>query len=196
MGQSSAHSSNLQGIDMCEPVTIAMLAISAVSAAVSYTQAKSAADNQQKAIQANTEQQMKTLVTQQWQARGNAAEQMSARAKAAAVERGRLTVIGAETGLGGVNSNHIFNEADFNAGQDITSIQRNARNIQEQSSLQQRGITAQAQGQLNTISRPSALGAGLQIAAAGASAYGGYQDKMKLATAIPTQYPAPIVSLN
>lgn len=90
------------------------------------------------------------MATQQWQARGSAAEQMSERAKAAMQERGRLAVIGADSGLGGALTDKMYNGSAFNEGQDITSIQRNARNTSQQQDLQQLAISTNAQGQTNT----------------------------------------------
>jgi hypothetical protein len=60
----------------------------------------------------------------------------------------------------------MYNSSAFNEGQDITSIQRNARNTSQQQDLQQLAISTNTQGQYNTVKQASALGAGLQIAGA------------------------------
>lgn len=151
---------------MCDPVSAIMVA----TAVVGYVAADEQATKSAQAVRANQEVASKTMETQQWQARGNAAEQMSERAKSAMQERGRLAVIGADSGLGGNLTDKMYNNSAFNEGQDITSIQRNARNTSQQQDLQQLAISTNAQGQYNTIKQASALGAGLQIA-------GGYYDQ-------------------
>lgn len=157
---------------MCAPAVVG-LAIAAVQAGVTYVGQQQQAKAQGQAIAANAKQQQDTLTTQQWQARGNAAEQMSQRAQAATVERGRLIAASAETGLGGNLTDRFMNQSDFNTGQDITSIQRNAKNTSDQQQLQKQGAYTSSQGRLNTIEQPSLLGAGLQIA----GAYANYQAK-------------------
>jgi hypothetical protein len=157
---------------MCEPTTI-MLGLAIASSAAAYVGTSQAAAAKEKATIANAEQQQDSMLTQQWQARGQAQDQMSQRAKEATQERGRLAVISAESGLAGNTQDRLYNESLFNEGQDITSIQRNARNTQQQSELEKQGIRAQTQGQLNTIERPSALRTGLQIA----GDYYGYKAK-------------------
>lgn len=158
---------------MCIPAAAALFIAQAGQAVMSYAGQKQQAKAQENAIRANDAQQMQTMEVQQWQARGAASEQMSERAKAAATERARLTVLSAESGLAGANTDRMFNESAFNAGQDITSIQRNARNTQQQQELEKKSLRTQNEGKFNTIQRPSILGTGLQIA----GSYADYKTK-------------------
>ncbi|UEP39982.1 hypothetical protein [Burkholderia sp. B21-005] len=153
-------------------MTIASMAMSAAAAAASYVQASDTSRRQEHAAQEAYDSQVvqtKNEMTQQNQA---AAEQMSERARQAMIETGHLQALAADSGTNGGGSNdRVANEANFNAGQDIATMQANASSQQRQMVNQLSGSYAQAVSRTASIQQPSLIGTGLQIAGGAVNAY-------------------------
>ncbi|OAM52926.1 hypothetical protein A7981_05695 [Methylovorus sp. MM2] len=150
---------------MCDPAS-AMLALSIGTTALSFIDQANQADAATDSIKDSYELQAKQVQEQQKQINANAQDDMSQRAREATIERGRLKAIQGESGLIGNTADRIMNESYFNEESDIASIESNRVNSIKQSSLEAQGLTARTQSELNSIKRPSALSAGLQIGTA------------------------------
>jgi hypothetical protein len=90
------------------------------------------------------------------------------------VESARLKVIGAESGLSGVTQGRIEQEARNNADIDLATIEANRKRQTEAAHTQASARASSTRYVKQPVRRPSALGAGLQIAGAAAGAYGEY----------------------
>jgi hypothetical protein len=146
---------------MCNP-----LAITAASAVFSYLQADNQADKAEDAAFAAHNANIETYKLQQKQIDANAADQMSDRAREALIERGRLRVMSAESGLQGNSTNQIERQSMFDEGFDMARIEGNRKNSQQQAYADARAGRAANQSRINSIQRPSLIGTGLQIAGA------------------------------
>jgi hypothetical protein len=88
------------------------------------------------------------------------------------VETAHLQALANESGTNGGGSNdRVTNEANFNAGTDLATMQANAASSQRQLVNQLNGGYATAEQRMSSIQQPSLIGAGLQIAGAATSAY-------------------------
>jgi len=162
---------------MCEPVTIttaatyAAVAIAAASAATSYvSQEKSAAAQTRNAQEAYDSEVVQTKNTQVEATQASATAQ-SERARQAMVETAHLQALANESGTAGGSNDRVTNEANFNAGTDLATMQANAASSQRQLVNQLNGGYATAEQRMSNIQQPSLIGAGLQIAGAATSAY-------------------------
>lgn len=149
---------------MCDPV----IALSVVSTVVGFIGQQQQASAQHDAIQADYNNKQATLNQQAQQTNAAATADMSERSRQAMIERGRLQVIGAESGLGTGNLDRTTQQSEFNQGFDIATIEGNRKNAIAQNTLDSTGAYAQAQSRSNAVRQPSLIGAGLQIAGAGA----------------------------
>lgn len=91
------------------------------------------------------------------------------------VESARLKVIGAESGLAGASQDRIEQESQNNAETDLATIEANRRRQTESAHSQGLARAANARYVKQPVRKPSAFGAGLQIAGAAASTYGDYR---------------------
>jgi hypothetical protein len=114
---------------------------------------------------------MAGLSDQLYQANQQATDQMVARSKQAVREAGAMNAIFADSGLAGASQDRLLAEAEANAQADLTTIERNRTNRENQGQSEAAAIRARAQSEVNKAPRPSLLGTGLQIAAAGADYY-------------------------
>ena len=150
-------------------------AVSIGSAVMAFVGQKQAAKKQEKAAMTAYNNDRAQLEEQRRQEGLQARQQMSERGKQALFERARLRAASAEGGVGGNSIDRIFNENSFAAGQDMATMQENARNGVRQSMQQGEAMRSTAQSRLNAIERPSMLSTGLQIAGIGADAYSKYK---------------------
>jgi hypothetical protein len=151
---------------MCNPM-LAMVAITAISAGVTYTQTEQNAENQQKAINDNFALAASAAQDNYHQTDAAAQQQMSDRALEAQKEQSRLKVIAGESGaLGGLSADRVMNESKFNANADIATIENNRSNANLQTEREAKAGRVNAAGQLASVQRGSLAGAGLQIAGA------------------------------
>jgi hypothetical protein len=161
---------------MClDPVT----AIAIASAGLNFVTQKQQADNTAAAAQEANRINMEAYAKQQAQIDANAKDEMSDRAREAMVERGRLRVLSAESGLAGASSQQLERQSLFNEGFDLSRIEGNRKSAKEQSYLDAKAGRAQNQSRINTTRSPSLIGAGLQIAGA---YYGAEAEKTRIRT--------------
>lgn len=151
---------------MCEPMTIAMLAIAAVSAVGGMAQQ----DKQNKAIAAQTESANNALTLQQQQDNRRAAQEQAHRATQGAVERGAQSAAASEGNFIGNSTNSLFKESMFNEGSDLTALETNRSNRSEQIQREKEAGTMKSKSQM-VSSGAMYTKAGLQIAGAGIDAY-------------------------
>lgn len=175
---------------MCEPTTLLLIA-SAASAVVGYVQTSNANAAQSEAIQANSKAQAEQTKVQYDQINQNAQDKMSARAREAMIEQGKLRTISGETGLTGVSTDRIQAESQFNLGTDLATINQNRANTLNQAAAGANSNLAKSQSQMNSITRPSLIGTGLQIAGAYGTYAGEQQRLARIGTAVKTDFSQP-----
>jgi hypothetical protein len=150
---------------MCvDPVTAA-LALKVAKAGVDFISTRQSAKAQDAAIRQNAAINQERMTAQVRQTNDAAREEMSERARQAMIERGRLQVIAGESGLSGWDRE--VNSTFYSESTDIATLESNRRNRIEQMNVEGRASTANTNNQLASVKRPSLLGTGLQIAAAG-----------------------------
>lgn len=157
---------------MCEPLTISATTLAIASAATaaagsvaSYVAQSQSASRQTDAAQAAYDSSVVQIKNQQVEASQAASAQMSERARQAMVETGHLQALSNESGTNGGGSNdRVTNEANFNAGTDIATMQNTASSQQRSLADQARGAYSTASQRMSSIQQPSLIGTGLQIA--------------------------------
>jgi|GEM_PF-4667959 len=152
---------------MCDPTLIAGAALAA-GQAVSYRTQQLGAARQEDALNRGAEQTQIQMHERMTQERAQEGEKQSERVRAGMQERSRL----AASSQYGNDYGRSELESFFNQSADIATLQTNAGNARKQSLLEMQGARVQTAGRVNTIQRPSALNAALQIGAAGVGAYG------------------------
>lgn len=162
---------------MCDPMSIAMAALSTVGALAQQSAANSAADAQQDAARLQYSQNMEALREQQEQINQQAADQKSIRALEAMKERGRLNAAAGEMGVTGVSIDKALQESLFNEGTDISTIEANRKNGITQNLRSMSGAGVQMAGNLNQAEsgRVGGLSTALQIGTGALTAYNGYE---------------------
>lgn len=173
---------------MCEPATMAYaaFAITAVQAIGQYEEQQQQAKNQR----AYNEEQEKLIAN--GIAKDNAAlsrqyEEINAvskddsqqRLREYLIESARLKTIGAESGLMGATQDRIEQEAQNNADTDLATIEANRQRQTEAAHTQGVAKASQSRYVKTPVRKPSALGAGLQIAGAGVSSYLAYDPSLR-----------------
>lgn len=171
---------------MCEPVTIATLALSAASTVAQYSGQRSAARAQESSARDALIANQTALDVQQLQQNERASQEMSVRAREALVQRGRLAAIAAEGGAGN-SMDRIAGEINLATATDLATIERNRVMQQNQSQLQKAGMAARAQSEINMIKRPSEIGLALDLMATGLKGAAAY-DKRNTLKITPTDY--------
>ena len=151
---------------MCDPITIATVALSAASSVASYSGQRQAAKAQERAAADAYEANQSAINVRQSQANERATQQMSERAREAMVQRGRLRAIAADRG-GGLVFDRLEGEVNLAESTDMATIERNRSMQEQQGQLDKRGMRAQSQSQINLSQRPSEIGLALNLANAG-----------------------------
>lgn len=166
---------------MCYPALIG-LAISAVSAGVSYSEGNKSAKRQEQAMQSSAE--MENIQTSQLYEQQNQAamDESSQRHIEWLRELGRMKTAGAETGLMGATENRLERESEATAQRDIATIEANRLKSGQQAGSQAVAGNRRIKADMAGIKRPSLVGTGLQIAGAGVSAYSDYKKSQAKAT--------------
>jgi hypothetical protein len=149
---------------MCVWVPIALAAVSVIQSINQNNLQKKQADMQQQAVEAGREAQLAALRTQEQQINEQASEDASVRARQAVIERGRLASIAADSGLGGRGAAMLENDSKFRQGYDISTIQVNRDRMIAENHAQRGVAIAGGDAKLASITRPSMIGTGLQIA--------------------------------
>lgn len=165
---------------MCDPTTLAYaaLAASAGQAVMGYVEGSRQASAQDAAIRQSWESTQQQFAVQRDEVNDQATSEMSERAREARIERARLQTIAAESGLGGLSNDRLESETFFTEGSDLAAIEGNRKRTQRQINANERGAYSDAQSKVNAVKRPSLIGAGLQIAGAGAD-FGTTMNKIK-----------------
>lgn len=145
---------------MCEPTT-AMLAIMAVTTAVSLKQQSDAAKASERNYRAAQEEEAKQI----YASKSIAAQDRALKARK---ERSRLRAIAAESGLSGISTTDLFDNVNFAASRDMARIDM-------QGQWDQTNSIYQLQSNLNNINQPDYAGAAgnLALNAYGLGAFGG-----------------------
>lgn len=166
---------------MCD-VAVVGFAISAVSTIMQYQEQQSAADTQTKMIQDGLAKDRAATQRQYEEINKVAQDDSAQRHKEFLIDQARIKAIGAESGLSGTTQGRIEDEVANDAQTDLSTIEANRQRQAESAHTQGLAKSTQAGIQLSGIRRPTALGTGLQIVGAGASAYSAYdQSKRKAA---------------
>lgn len=154
---------------MCDPVTAVVVAASVVSTgATIYNQVQSA-NRQERAIR--NQQEVVAQETRD-QATGELFDQM----RAARREQARIRTAAGEAGLS-LSSGSIEGLLNDSEMQGELANDRTVANMESR----QRANTAEARSMLSQISKPTALGAGLQLGTAAAGAWAGTPHAAKIA---------------
>jgi type II secretory pathway pseudopilin PulG len=162
---------------MCDPVSIGMMAISTLSAGVSYVGQQRSANTQAQSLQQNLRAQDEALQSRSVEMDQKAASEMSERARQAMVERGRMVAAFGSSGVGGGSQVGVINEGAFAANQDLVTMEANRRSGAAQAGREMAGAYRTSSQQNAAIQRPDFLTTGLQIAQGGVNAYAGYLNR-------------------
>jgi hypothetical protein len=174
---------------MCEPISLGTLgtitatqlavasaATSALGSIATFAVQSQNADRQASAAQSAYDSSVVQIKNQQVEQSQAASAQMSERARQALVETSHLQALSNESGTNGGGSNdRVTNEANFNAGTDIATMENSASSQQRSLAGQAQGAYSTASQRMSSIQQPSLIGTGLQIAGAGLSSATGLQ---------------------
>lgn len=142
---------------MCDPITATVLAVATTAASV-VSQVKTA-NAQEKALR----NQMAAASEENRQV---ASAELFDQARAARIEQGRVMTAAGEAGLG-INSGSIQSLLTDIAMQKTLQGDRTIANMESRHAQN----IAEAESAMSAISKPTVLGAGLQIASAGVNAW-------------------------
>jgi len=172
---------------MCDPFSIATLAISATAAAVSYEaqakQAKAQAQYQNtvaqetgQIAQQNYLQQTAVAGTQQEQSNQQAGQMIQANQVAGLQANATASTAAAESGVGGASVGELLQDFKRQEAQASDTVRVNQNFGNEQIQNQEQGLQAQAMGRIagsrpGPVNTPSALALGLSIGGSALSAY-------------------------
>ena len=150
---------------MCEPTTI-MMAISAVSAGVSYIGGQQQADNAQTASNNAAQLEYQQINEKQQQINQQSALDQSERNKQGLLEQAKISTIAGESGALGISSDRLMLDSFMQEGTDMASLEKNRVNAIKQTGWE--GKQAQGSAGVRNASiagsRPNLIGTGLQIA--------------------------------
>jgi hypothetical protein len=110
------------------------------------------------------------LHDQQVQIDAQATDTMVDRSRQVMMQAGHLNALFADSGLSGNTQDRIAAVTGMQADADLTTIERNRANKQNQTNNETAAIRARTQSTINGAKGPSLLGTGLQIAAVYANA--------------------------
>lgn len=159
------------GVSETTIATYAAMAIAAASAAASAAQQANMARKQTESAQSAYDSSVVQTKNQQVETNQASTAQQSERARQALVETGHLNALANESGTAGGSDDRVTNEANFNAGTDIATIQANTASQQRQLINNLNGSYATAEQRDASIVNPSLIGTGLQIGASTTSLY-------------------------
>lgn len=156
---------------------VASLAIAAASAAAANDQQRHAANQAEDSARAANDVNLQAYATQQHQIDAQASVDMSERARQAMIQRGKLRVLGAESGIDGNSSDQAERQSQFDQSFDMAAIEGHRNALQSQAYLDAKGGVAATNSTLNRIQQPSLIGTGLRIATDGLDAKSAYDKK-------------------
>jgi hypothetical protein len=169
---------------MCDPVSIGMMAISTVSAGMSYVGQQRSATMQAQSMRDNLKATDEALQARSVEMDQRATSEMSERARQAMIERGRMVAAFGSSGIAGGSQAGVINEGAFAANQDLVTMEANRRAGAAQGSRELAGAYRTSSQQNAAIQRPDFLTTGLQIAQGGVNAYAGYLNRQPPRTKI------------
>lgn len=176
---------------MCEPATIAMLALTVASTTATYVgqerQARSQARYYKQAAEEGQKLALESLAVESSQLALRSKQE--AEAKSQAVQKTQTDYLRAkstakvasgESGVSGTSIDQLLADFDFQEDLEVSAIKTNASYAEQQLSMEKLGLRGQANQRIAStrgqpVSRPSLIAAGLQIAGAGAGAYARYK---------------------
>lgn len=168
---------------MCEPTTIAMLAIAAAGAVMQAQAQDQMAEDNRRAAEASYKAQMDALELQRKQTDEQATDKKSEVAEAEQARMAQLRVAAGESGVSGISVDRAEGEIAQDEAHDIAAIEANRRYAAKQSSAQAAGLAAQKMGQINSVQRANWGATALQIGGAAVGSYDKYQTKQALLSA-------------
>jgi hypothetical protein len=162
---------------MCEPTTLAYagLALSAVATGVGYVEQQNSANRQEAAINDAAAKDRAATQRMYQQINESAQDEQAQRHTEYLIDAARIKAIQGESGLSGASYDRQDQEAANNATSDMATIEKNRGWKAENAASGSQARGTQAAIQLAGVRRPSGLGAGLQIAGNGVSAYQQYR---------------------
>jgi hypothetical protein len=170
---------------MCDPVSITMVAMTALSATAGQQQARQGAKAQTRMYEANNANANKAVVDAYQQNQTRAFQEKAAASDAIQQRRLEETkqlstgrVAAGEAGITGLSVDALLAEISGNAGRDVSTVDQNLDWTLDQLSNQQKGAQSQAQSQINSMapgSKPSGWSAALQIGQGAVAGYGHHQ---------------------
>lgn len=172
---------------MCEPVSIAMAAMSVGSAVMQHKQASMQAKMQtqmHKANQANAHSAMlESLGTnqiRQGQEVQSASEQITQRYREAQMARGTSNAAAADSGVTGFSVDRIVSSIMGDAARDTSTIKQNRDWTLDQLNREQLGHISTAQSRKNSTTpgvQPNKWATAFQIGAGAVNSYSGYTQR-------------------
>lgn len=149
---------------MCDPTT-ATLVMSVASAGLSYVQGQQQASAMAKSANDSTEAAYAQNTQRQEQINDQSALDKSERIKQGMLERAKIATIAGESGALGLSSDRLLNDSFMQEGTDISSLEKNRLNNQQQTNWANRQAQVSGQSDLNRAASatPSLLQTGLQI---------------------------------
>jgi hypothetical protein len=161
---------------MCGPLLIPLvtLAISAAGTAMSYSQQASQAKKQEQAIRADQENRYAAMAEKNNQTVRQEAGALLEVRRQQQREAASARVASGEAGVTGVSMDSILNDTFMQAGFESSRIIADTQARLKQNELEAKGIASQSESAYNSINRPSAVAAGLQIAGSALKAYNSY----------------------
>ncbi|KQW36758.1 hypothetical protein ASC76_19165 [Rhizobacter sp. Root404] len=148
------------------------LALTAATTAYSAYAQNQNAQHQADAISNNYKAQLGQQAVAQKQMADQAAQQESQVAREATQERAKLTTTAGEMGMTGGVLDRLNSELSFRESDALQTIATNRGNALLQSGLEGQAMRARAVGQINSLSAPTWLGTGLQLAGLAGDKFG------------------------
>lgn len=164
---------------MCDPVTMAVLAVA--QGAAQYEEGVAKAQQQQSRFDANRlaanearDLKVQTLNQRAIQEAEAASEEKMRLGIAALEGEGAALVAQGESGLSGNSMDLLLQDYEAQKLRGVTTINRNLENVEKQIALEKRGASAEAQNRTNSLQQgvmPNFLAAAVGTAANATSAY-------------------------
>lgn len=169
---------------MCEPVSIAMAVVGALSAVAGHQQAEVAAkvqtkqhEQNQRNAQAALRDSYIAIQNRQQQEAESAAQQVEERRRESVRQMSSAYAAAGEAGVSGLSVQSILADIGATAARDISTIEENRDWSLDQLNSEMSGARNQAMSQMNATTagvRPSGWATALQIGSSAVGAYASY----------------------
>ncbi|WP_107329059.1 virion core protein, T7 gp14 family [Metapseudomonas otitidis] len=169
---------------MCEPVSIAMAVVGALSAVAGHQQAEVAAkvqtkqhEQNQRNAQAALRDSYIAIQNRQQQEAESAAQQVEERRRESVRQMSSAYAAAGEAGVSGLSVQSILADIGATAARDISTIEQNRDWSLDQLNSEMSGARNQAMSQMNATTagvRPSGWATALQIGSSAVGAYASY----------------------